>query len=208
MIVEVTARVLNFRAGPSVSHRIIRGLERGTLLNVHGNIGDWLQVFDMTGVEGWVHSAFTKEIKQGDINPVEYWVNEGWRVTSPFGPRTGRFAGFHRGVDLGGKPCGYPIKFPFRQGKVVAARTSGMGTWGHTVCVELSPDFVTLNAHLQRISVRTGQVLKQGDVIGLNGGTNHGGANYACHIHYEILNNNGSTPWRGSIWGDPEKFRW
>jgi len=207
-MLEVTARVLNLRTGPGIQHCIIRGLERGTLLHYLSTDGDWLSVTDMTGQCGYVHKNFVKPHEAEQVNPVEYWVGKGWRLTSPYGPRTGRYAGFHRGVDMGGKPCGHKIEFPFKWGKVVAARTSGMGTWGNTVCVELSPDFVTLNAHLQKINVKMGQELKQGDVIGLNGGSNHSGAPYACHIHYEVLNNNGSAPWRGTIWGDPVKFRW
>lgn len=205
---EVTARVLNFRTGPGTNHRIIRGLEKGTLLEVFGSRLDWLQVRDMSGIEGWVHKAYVQPYKVEQVNPVEYWVSKGWRLTSPYGPRTGQYAGFHRGIDMGGKPCGFPIEFPFKQGKVVAAKTSGMGTWGNTTCIELSPDFVLLNAHLQKINVKAGQIIKQGEILGLNGGTNHSGANYACHIHAEILLNNGSAPWRGTIWGDPQKFRW
>ncbi len=140
-------------------------------------------------------------------NPIKWYKSQGWRVTSPYGPRTGRFSGFHRGTDLGGHSCGLPVATPF-SGTVVAARTSGMGTWGNTVCIALDPDgqFISLNAHLQTVSVREGQKVKQGDIIGTNGGTNHSGANYACHIHYEILKNNGTAPWRGDIWGDPEIF--
>ena len=141
------------------------------------------------------------------MNPIEYYKSTGWKVTSPFGERTGTFAGFHRGVDLGGHPCEYPVRTPF-SGIVVAARTSGMGTWGNTVCIQLDPDgkYISLNAHLHSISVRAGQRVNRGDIIGTNGGTNHSGANYSCHIHYEILHNNGSAPWRGDVWGDPEKF--
>lgn len=140
-------------------------------------------------------------------NAIEHWKSLGWYVTSPYGPRTGQYAGFHRGTDMGGKPCGHPIQFPF-SGKVVAARTSGMGTWGNTVCVELDPDgsFVTLNAHLQRIDVKVGQRIEKGDVIGTNGGSNHSGPAYSCHIHFEVQHNNGSAPWRGDLWGNPEEF--
>jgi len=132
------------------------------------------------------------------INPVEQYKSWSWRLTSPYGPRTGQYAGFHRGVDFGGKPCGAPVKTPFA-GKVVAARTSGMGTWGNTVCIELAPDgkYVSLNAHLEKIMVKYGQVVKAGDVIGTNGGSNHSGPAFACHIHYEIQLNNGTAPWRG-----------
>ena len=203
--VMVTARVLNFRTGPSTVYRIIRGLDYGSILTVIGNDGAWLNVIDASGIKGWVHGNYVKDYEQKRINPVEYWVNDGWRVTSPFGPRTGKYAGFHRGVDMGGHPCGHPIKSPF-DGLVVAAKTSGMGTWGNTVCIELSPDYVTLNAHLLKLAVGEGQKVKRGDVIGFNGGTNHRGKSYACHIHYEVLRNNGSRPWRGTIWGDPQNF--
>lgn len=140
------------------------------------------------------------------MNPVEYYKRNGWYVTSPYGQRTGQYAGFHRGVDFGGKPCGADVKTPY-SGVVVAAKTSGMGTWGNTVCIELDPDgqYVSLNAHLQTIIVREGQRVVRGDLIGTNGGTNHSGSNYACHIHYEIQKNNGSAPWRGTHI-DPAKF--
>ena len=207
---EVTARVLNFRTGPGTSHRIIRGLDRGTVLEHLSNRGDWQNVKDMNGVTGWVHGNYVKVKDISEVvNPIKYLIGKGWYVTSPFGPRTGKYAGFHRGTDMGGKPCGAGIAFPFKWGKVVAARTSGMGSWGNTTCIELSPDFVMLAAHQSLpMQVRYGQILKQGDILGLNGGTHHRyrGNHYKCHPHIEILNNNGSAPWRGSIWGDPEKF--
>lgn len=137
------------------------------------------------------------------VNPVEWYKNDGWRVTSPYGPRSGKYAGFHRGVDFGGKPCGAEVRTPFK-GKVVAAKTSGMGTWGNTVCIELG-EYISLNAHLQTITVKEGQEVERGDVIGTNGGSNHSGPSYACHIHYEILDNSGSAPWRGQH-QDPADF--
>ncbi len=138
------------------------------------------------------------------MNPVKFYESKGWRLTSPYGPRTGKFAGFHRGVDFGGFPCGAPVQAAF-DGVVTAAKTSGMGTWGNTVCIKISEGYTTLNAHLQSISVREGQQVKQGDIIGLNGGSNHSGASYACHIHFEVLKNNGTAPWRGDH-VDPAKF--
>lgn len=139
-------------------------------------------------------------------NPVEFYKSLGWYVTSPFGNRTlNGVTKLHRGVDLGGFPCGAPVQTPF-DGTVVAAKTSGMGTWGNTVCVKISDDYVTLNAHLASIAVKENQEVKAGDIIGYNGGTTHVGKTYACHIHFEVQKNNGSAPWRGDVWGDPEKF--
>lgn len=135
---------------------------------------------------------------------VDYLKSLGWRVTSPYGPRTGQYAGFHRGVDFGGHPCGAPVPAVF-DGVVTAAKTSGMGTWGNTVCVQISDDYTILNAHLQSISVKEGQQVKRGDTIGLNGGSNHSGSPYACHIHLEVQRNTGDRPWRGT-YIDPAGF--
>lgn len=139
-------------------------------------------------------------------NAVEFYKRAGWYVTSPYGPRTGKYAGFHRGVDFGGFPCGAPVVTPF-SGTVVAAKTSGMGTWGNTVCIELEPGrkYVSLNAHLEKITVKEGQRVEAGDQIGTNGGSNHSGGSYSCHIHYEIQKNTGTAPWRGEIL-DPASF--
>jgi murein DD-endopeptidase MepM/ murein hydrolase activator NlpD len=131
------------------------------------------------------------------MTPVEFLKSLGWKVTSPYGPRTGQYAGFHRGVDFGGYPCGAPVQAAY-DGTITAAKTSNMGTWGNTVCLQVSEGYTLLYAHLQSISVREGQQVKQGDTIGLNGGSNHSGGNYACHIHLEVQRNTGDRPWRGT----------
>jgi hypothetical protein len=140
------------------------------------------------------------------INPIEWYKkNMNMYVTSPYGPRYGTYAGFHQGTDLGGISCGAIIRTPFA-GRVVAARTSGMGTWGNTVAIEISPNHIQLTAHHQKLLVKEGDIVKQGDSIATNGGTTHTGAVYSCHIHYEIRKNDGKRPWGGAVWGDPEKF--
>jgi murein DD-endopeptidase MepM/ murein hydrolase activator NlpD len=139
------------------------------------------------------------------MNPIDYYRENGWRLTSPYGPRTGRYAGFHRGVDFGGQKCGAPIPTPY-SGVVVAARTHSMGTWGNTVCIKLDgSECISLHAHLQRITVTEGEHIPAGHIIGTNGGTNHSGPDYACHIHYEILDGTGTRPWRGKH-SDPALF--
>lgn len=139
------------------------------------------------------------------MNPIKYYQSLGWYITSPYGPRTGQFAGFHNGTDLGGKPCGHDVKTPLG-GTVRLARTSGMGTWGNTVVVEIAGGLLQLNAHLQEITVSQGDEVSPGDVIGTNGGTNHSGQDYACHIHYEIRKDDGSRQVGYEPWGDPESF--
>ena len=131
------------------------------------------------------------------MTPVEYLKSLSWKLTSPYGPRTGQYAGFHRGVDFGGFPCGAPVQAAY-DGTITAAKTSNMGTWGNTVCLQVSEGYTLLYAHLQSISVREGQQVKQGDTIGLNGGSNHSGQPYSCHIHLEVQRNTGDRPWRGT----------
>lgn len=152
----------------------------------------------------------------GKMNPIENFRSWGQYVTSPYGPRTGQYAGYHRGTDIGGIPCGAPVRTPL-PGKVVAVfekgrhepRPSDMWpSWGNIVCVELADGKIQLSAHKGTVTVKVGDVVKKKDQIGTNGGThyNHPGNFYACHIHYEILNSNGTQPWNGSVWGDPEKY--
>ncbi len=137
-------------------------------------------------------------LSDGDcITPVEYYESLGWGVTQEFWDNS-TFNPQHRGMDFGGKPCDYPVKSIY-PGTVVAARTSGMGTWGHTVVVEIAPGWYQHNSHLNAIHVSEGQAVDRGTQIGLNGGTNHSGDPFPCHIHLEIYQNDPvdpSRPWR------------
>ena len=49
-------------------------------------------------------------------------------------------------------------------------------------------------------------MVKAGDAVGTNGGTNNTDKPYLCHIHYELRVDDGSTFGR-PVWGDPAKFR-
>ncbi len=202
--VSVAVGVLNLRKGPSATYPVIRGLHKGEVLEVVDIDGKWLKVV-VGGIVGWVHGDYVVVTEGQIVNVREYYESLGWRLTSAYGWRViGGRNNFHRGLDFGGYPCGHPIASPY-PGRIVTARTSGMGTWGHTVCTELSNGYIMLHAHLQRINVRVGQQISKGDIIGLNGGTNHSGASYPCHIHIEIQAGNGSAPWRGDHL-DPEGF--
>lgn len=140
------------------------------------------------------------------MNPVEYYTKiaaKKWYVTSPFGPRTGKYAGHHNGIDFGGQPCNAPIPTPY--GGKVRAAGKGPGTWGNVVTIAIAPGALQLHAHLNTIKVKPGDVVKQGDIIGLNGGTNNTPTPYACHIHYEIRQDNGTL--YGVNPRDPARFK-
>lgn len=139
------------------------------------------------------------------MNPIEYFRSLGWYVTSKYGPRSGQFAGFHNGTDLGGHPCNANIRTPFG-GRVRLATGNGTGTWGNLIVIEIAPGLLQLTAHHNAFKVKVGDVVKPGDIIGTNGGTNNTSRPYACHIHYEIRLDDGSRAVGSGPWGDPEKF--
>lgn len=107
--------------------------------------------------------------------------------TSGFGVRHNPFGGGgvegHKGIDFRG-PVGAPIKTT-ADGKVVFAGVRG--GYGNCVIVQHPNEFQTLYAHLSKISVKEGQMISLGDVVGELGST---GRSTGPHLHYEIIKNN------------------
>ncbi len=142
------------------------------------------------------------------MNPIRWFesLHPAWYVTSRYGPRTGKYAGFHNGVDLGGGGgCNAIVRTPFA-GKVRLATGQGTGTWGKIVVVEIAEGLLQLSSHHNDFKCKKGDIVKQGDPIATNGGTNNTSVPYSCHIHYEIRIDDGSRAVGGRPWGDPEKF--
>lgn len=105
-----------------------------------------------------------------------------YRQTSGFGTRVDPFRGtlsYHAGVDLGAE----------HGAKVVAANTgrvdfAGWKTaYGNVIDVKHEYGFTTRYGHLSQILVRPGQVVKKGQVIGVQGST---GRSTGEHLHYEV----------------------
>jgi murein DD-endopeptidase MepM/ murein hydrolase activator NlpD len=114
------------------------------------------------------------------------------RVTSPYGPRKGRF---HTGVDFAGVKGVTKVKAS-ASGVVVKAisgcvegRKSCGGGYGNYVDIVHSNGTTTRYAHLSKTSVSIGQNISQGEVIGILGNT---GNSTGPHLHFEIINANGS----------------
>jgi hypothetical protein len=51
---------LNLRSGPEITYLIIDILNSGTVLEVIGTEGDWLEVITPEGKEGWVHGNYVE----------------------------------------------------------------------------------------------------------------------------------------------------
>ncbi|QEN06659.1 M23 family metallopeptidase [Oceanispirochaeta crateris] len=103
-------------------------------------------------------------------------------VTAVFGPSIHPFSGqwyLHKGIDLA-YGYGVPI-ISTANGKVLEV-DSDEG-YGNYVVIRHKYGFYTKYAHLQRVYVRPGQDLSQGDVLGTMGNT---GLSTGPHLHYEV----------------------
>lgn len=89
----------------------------------------------------------------------------------------------HRGVDIAA-PVGSPVR-ALRSGRVItAAKHRGMGRY---VEVQHGGRMCSLYAHLQTVAVRSGDRVRQGQLIGTVGKT--GNARHAWitpHVHLEV----------------------
>jgi len=102
----------------------------------------------------------------------------GWRI-HPIFYRTKRF---HDGMDFTA-PVGTPVR---ATGNGVVAETKRTGAQGLKVIIDHGYGFKTLYAHLDEYTVRTGQKVQRGEIIGSVGTT---GMSTAPHLHYEVHKN-------------------
>lgn len=111
----------------------------------------------------------------GFVAPVEGRVSSsfGWRNVSVNGNR------YHGGLDIAAA-MGTPVGAA-RSG--VVTRAGWWGTYGNVVVLDHGDGTETRYAHLSAITVRVGQGLRQGDVLGRVGST---GASTGPHLHFEV----------------------
>lgn len=108
------------------------------------------------------------------------------RIGSYFGYRTDPFykvAKFHEGMDFTA-PVGTPIHAT-GDGMVTKVERE-RGGYGNSIIISHGFSYETLYAHLSKINVQRGQVIKRGQMIGLVGNT---GKSTAPHLHYEVHKN-------------------
>jgi len=103
------------------------------------------------------------------------------RLSSTFGWRNIAVNGnrFHGGIDLAAD-TGTPV-IVARDGRVT--RAGWWGTYGYAVVVDHGDGSETRYAHLSRVDVTAGGVVRQGDRIGAVGST---GASTGPHLHFEL----------------------
>lgn len=93
-------------------------------------------------------------------------------------PITGRVAR-HNGIDIPA-PRGTPI---YATADGVVGRAQVLGGYGNYVDINHGNGIETRYGHMSRYSVRAGQQVKKGDVIGYVGSTGRSTGN---HLHYEV----------------------
>ena len=108
------------------------------------------------------------------------------RMASGFGTRIHpiyKTRKFHAGMDFSAK-TGTPI-YATGDGKIEKVRRSRRG-YGNHVIINHGFGYKTLYAHMSKYTVKKGQQIKRGDVIGYVGNT---GTSVAPHLHYEVHKN-------------------
>jgi murein hydrolase activator len=88
----------------------------------------------------------------------------------------------HTGIDIGA-PHGTTVRAPATGRVVFAGWRSG---YGRTIVIDHGNRVHTLYAHLAKVGVRRGQLIKPGSTIGSTGST---GYVTGPHLHYEVLVN-------------------
>ena len=114
----------------------------------------------------------------------------GWRI-SPFT----KASDFHAGIDLAA-PAGTPV-YATADGVVVFAgrhpqRNIFWWRFGNVVAVRHGDRYVTIYGHCDRLDVKKGQTVRQGEAIGTvgtSGWTTH------AHLHYEVRSNVEGRGW-------------
>lgn len=111
--------------------------------------------------------------------PLAMPVKDSFRYTSGFGRRWGRA---HEGIDMAA-PVGTPIIAP---GDGVVTFAGRQGAYGNLIKIQHELGVETRYGHLNRIHVKVGQRVSQGERIGDMGNT---GRSTGPHLHYEVRMN-------------------
>jgi murein DD-endopeptidase MepM/ murein hydrolase activator NlpD len=143
-----------------------------------------------TQVQLWSQSNNVGTIPTSAGHSTKYrfiWPEPQATISQPFGPSTlwyepayGGYAHFHTGIDLV-EPFGSPV-YAADDGVVALVGSSSSG-YGNYVVIAHSGGWDTLYGHLSTSVVKVGQIVTQGQVVGLEGST---GNSTGAHVHFEL----------------------
>ena len=112
-------------------------------------------------------------------------------VNSPFGNRIHpitKKTEFHTGVDIAPKVrrVDGDNLYAVDDGRVIISKVNNGGVkagYGYYTVIQ-HKNFATLYAHMQKLKMKTGDMVKAGDVIGFMGTT---GTSTGTHLHFEVI---------------------
>lgn len=123
-------------------------------------------------------------------------------LSATFGPNPNPFTGepyFHKGIDCSNYREGDPI-VATADGVVVFAGVQG--GYGRSVVISHPNGYFTRYGHMQRIVAKSGQAVKQGQVIGIVGNT---GNSTGPHTHYEVIVGNNLVDPIDYLWSQEDR---
>ncbi|WP_066026404.1 peptidoglycan DD-metalloendopeptidase family protein [Enterococcus mundtii] len=128
-------------------------------------------------IETYDLQQYDKETTGPEVNQKGYITPlKNYTISSPFGSREGEF---HRGLDLAASQ-GEPI-YASKAGTVRKAEFHP--SWGNYVAIEHEDGTTALYAHQQAYTVKVGDHVAQGQIIGYVGST---GNSSGSHLHFEV----------------------
>ncbi len=128
-------------------------------------------------IETYDLTEYDKEVQGAPVSATGYAVPvNNYTISSPFGNRGSEF---HRGLDMAASQ-GEPIHAS-KAGTVIKAEYHY--SWGNYVVIQHDDGMTTLYAHQQQYSVKAGDHVEQGQIIGYVGST---GNSTGAHLHLEI----------------------
>ncbi len=137
----------------------------------------------LEGLESRLHDVRSTVEKRNALAAAtpSIWPAHGW-LSSGMGSRRDPVTGgadFHPGLDIAGDR-GQPV-YSTAAGRVT--HVGYQGAYGNLIVVDHGFGLETKYGHLSRFSVKKGQQVKRGDVLGLIGST---GRTTGSHLHYEV----------------------
>lgn len=184
-----TGALMGAGTGPGA---LVTGLI-GALIGGGSNaIGQLLGSNQGGGPSGTGSGAQANSANAAVLNP-----GQGYKVSSDYGTRrdpNGTATHHHGGIDYA-MPVGTPV-LAAADGIVDTVTTQGNGQRSFGLYVVLKHDgFFTYYAHLSKALVKVGDVVRQGQQIGLSGGAKGApgsGSSTGPHLHFEVRKDKGS----------------
>ncbi|UOY91971.1 SH3 domain-containing protein [Ectobacillus sp. JY-23] len=175
----VTVSGLRVRTGPGTSYAIQSVLGNAQKVTVVGEVNGWYKITYGNAV-GFVSKNYVQPAGSSAIQTSAFiFPASAGYVSSKFGMRWGSM---HYGVDLAAS--GNVQIFAAADGKV--SRSYYSSSYGNVVFVKHTINgqlYTTVYAHLKSRSVKEGDTVKSGQILGYMGNT---GNSFGQHLHFEL----------------------